>query len=65
MEKRPPFLDMAASSRVEYSQSTAELIDSEIKKIIEKQYERAFDILRGKEESLKSASRVLPAHLQW
>jgi cell division protease FtsH len=44
---------------VEYSQSTAELIDKEIKNIISEQYKRALDIIRGKEDALRSVSQVL------
>ncbi|HDR15730.1 MAG TPA: ATP-dependent metallopeptidase FtsH/Yme1/Tma family protein [Desulfobacteraceae bacterium] len=58
-EKRPQFLDLVGGSRVEYSQSTAELIDREIKNIIGEQYERALEILREKEDALKSVSKVL------
>jgi cell division protease FtsH len=58
-EKRPQFLDMAGGSRVEYSESTAELIDKEIKSIISEQYERALEIIREKEDDLKFVSQVL------
>ena len=58
-EKRPQFLDVTGGSRTEYSQSTAEMIDREVKKIIGEQYERALDILRGRKESLETASTVL------
>jgi len=58
-EKRPQFLDVAGGSRVEYSQSTAELIDKEIKNIISDQYQRALEIIREKEDALRSVSQVL------
>jgi cell division protease FtsH len=58
-EKRPQFLEAAGGSMVEYSQSTAELIDKEIKNIISEQYKRALDIIRGKEDALRSVSQVL------
>ena len=43
-----------------YSEQTAQVIDNEISKIIEKQYERAIDLLKNSQEKLKQlADRLL------
>ena len=43
-----------------YSEQTAQVIDKEISKIIEKQYERAIDLLKNSQEKLKQlADRLL------
>jgi len=43
-----------------YSESTAEIIDTEIKNIVETQYERALDLLKSKRDVLdKLASRLI------
>ncbi len=42
-----------------YSEKTAELIDSEVKRIIEASYERAKDVLRGHMEGLKELAELL------
>jgi cell division protease FtsH len=44
---------------VEYSEATAELIDNEVREIINTQYARALDILRGKKQFLEKAAHVL------
>jgi cell division protease FtsH len=58
-EKRIPFLDLGPEGAVEYSEATAEIIDSEVKEIISEQYSRALDILRGKKETLERIAQVL------
>jgi cell division protease FtsH len=49
-EKRNQFLNIPMEGAVEYSESTAELIDSEVRQIIGSQYSRAMEILREKRE---------------
>ena len=46
-EKRSPFLDMGMEGRGEYSDSTAELIDHEVRNIINEQYEKALEISKN------------------
>jgi cell division protease FtsH len=58
-EKRPQFMELGGGSKVEYSESTAELIDKEIKSIIGDQYKRAIEIIRKNEDALRSVSQVL------
>jgi cell division protease FtsH len=58
-EKRNQFLNIPAEGAAEYSQTTAELIDSEVRQIIGDQYSRALGILREKREILDSGSRIL------
>ena len=43
----------------EYSESTAELIDDEIGDIISEQYEKAFEILKGKKDILVKGAELL------
>jgi cell division protease FtsH len=42
-----------------YSEKTAELIDSEISDIIEKQYKRAIDLLESHKDKLTQLAEVL------
>lgn len=59
-EKRPAFLDVTGvRSGNEYSEATAQLIDSEVKEIISSQYERALDILKAKREVLDKGAILL------
>ena len=58
-EKRAPFLDLGLEGAVEYSEATAEIIDSEVKEIIGEQYSRALEILQGKKNVLKEVAKVL------
>ena len=60
-EKRPLFLDvsMGMKSGPEYSEATAQMIDSEIKGIINEQYEKALAILREKRDILLKGAVVL------
>jgi len=52
-ERRPYFLDTAPPpTRGDYSEATAQMIDQEIKEIIDEQYQRAKEILMGKKEPL-------------
>ena len=59
-EKRGQFLDVPGfESPAEYSEATAELIDSEIKEIIQAQYTVALDILRDKRPLLEKGAVLL------
>ncbi len=59
-EKRGQFLDLPGfESPVEYSEATAELIDAEIKGILQEQYTVALDILRGKRPLLEKGAILL------
>ncbi|MGC9335656.1 MAG: ATP-dependent metallopeptidase FtsH/Yme1/Tma family protein [Anaerolineae bacterium] len=46
-------------SERDYSESTAELIDQEVKKILTSNYQRVKDILQGRKESLHGIAEVL------
>jgi len=43
----------------EYSDSTAELIDHEVRNIINEQYEKAFEILKGQKDVLTKGAQIL------
>jgi len=58
-EKRSPFLDMGMEGRGEYSDSTAELIDHEVRNIINEQYEKALEILKGQKDVLTKGAQIL------
>ena len=58
-KKTGQFLDMGFDSTAEYSEATAELIDHEVREIINAQYTVALDILRGKKPLLEKAVQVL------
>ena len=60
-EKRPLFLDVTMGMRneVEYSEATAQLIDQEVRQIMDEQYKVAFEILKGKKEILERAVHLL------
>jgi len=59
-EKRQQFLPMAPEGAQEYSESTAEIIDDEVKQIIDEQYERACRLLSDNREILeKGANKLL------
>jgi cell division protease FtsH len=59
-EKRGRFLDVPGfESPAEYSEATAELIDAEIKEIIQAQYTVALDILREKRFLLEKGAVLL------
>jgi cell division protease FtsH len=59
--KRSPYLDMGMGieGSKEYSEATAELIDSEVRVIINEQYSKALEILRGNESLLKEGAELL------
>jgi len=59
-DKRPYFLDVSGvSSRGDYSEATAEMIDREIREIIDEQYKRAKDILLARKEALIKGAKLL------
>lgn len=58
-KKTAQFLDMMSQGAAEYSEATAELIDDEVREIINTQYARALDILGGKKQFLKKAALIL------
>jgi len=58
-EKKARFLDMGLEGAVEYSDATAELIDNEVREIIEKQYIKAQEILSEKKEVLDNGVEIL------
>jgi ATP-dependent Zn protease len=43
----------------EYSDSTAELIDNEVRNIINEQYEKALEILKSKRDILDKGAEIL------
>jgi len=59
-EKRSPFMEMGGMhERGEYSEATAELIDAEIRGIIDQEFGVALDILNGKKDVLTKGARML------
>jgi cell division protease FtsH len=59
-EKRSPFLDMdGLRTRGEYSEKTADLIDAEIKAIIDQEYEAARKLLLEKKDILIKGAKML------
>ncbi len=58
-EKRNQFLNFPVEGAVDYSESTAELIDSEVRQIIGDQYSRAMEIIREKRAILDAGARKL------
>jgi cell division protease FtsH len=58
-QKRAQFLEMGMEGAVEYSESTAELIDNEIGEIIQNEYAKAEGILRERKSLLERAAKVL------
>ncbi len=58
-EKRVPYLSTPLSEGSEYSQSTAELIDNEVRQIIARQYEQASNILQEKRAVLETGAKLL------
>jgi cell division protease FtsH len=58
-EKRNQFLNFPMEGAVEYSEATAELIDNEVREIINNQYSKAMEIISEKKEILKKGSEML------
>jgi len=53
------FLHTGLEGAVEYSEATAELIDNEVREIIQEQYEKALEILQGKKGVLQKGAQLL------
>jgi len=58
-EKTAQYLPMLSEGTVDYSEATAEMIDSEVREIIGEQYKRAVEILQGKKEVLEKGAQIL------
>jgi cell division protease FtsH len=58
-EKKPLFLGAPPQEAGNYSEATAEIIDSEIRETIRREYERALMILREKREILTQGAQLL------
>jgi cell division protease FtsH len=58
-EKRNQFLNIPMEGAVDYSEATAELIDSEVRDIVNQQYARALEILQQKREVLDKGAELL------
>ncbi|MDX9745046.1 MAG: ATP-dependent zinc metalloprotease FtsH [Syntrophales bacterium] len=58
-KSRPLFLDAGMSESNEFSEATAELIDREIKSIIDDQYRKALEIIRNRKNVLIEGARLL------
>jgi len=58
-EKRAQFLDVMPEGCINVSESTAELIDSEIKAIINAQYQVALQILKSRKSVLEKGAKML------
>ncbi len=58
-EKRSPFLDTMAPEGGDYSEATAELIDREIKAIIDGQFAKAREVLTEKRNVLEEGAALL------
>jgi cell division protease FtsH len=58
-EKHPAYMDFGMPSTEEYSEATAELIDQEIKQIIDEQYAKALEILGGKRPIMEKVAKIL------
>ncbi|MGD1973495.1 MAG: cell division protein FtsH, partial [Desulfobacterales bacterium] len=58
-EKRNQFLNIPTEGAVEYSEATAELIDSEVREIISNQYKRTMEILLEKRGILQDGAKIL------
>ncbi len=57
--KKATYLDLGLEGAAEYSETTAELIDSEVKEILRKQYEKAITILKEKRPILERGAKLL------
>ena len=58
-EKRAQYLNLPMEGAAEYSEATAELIDSEVAEILKQQYARAKEILTGKRQVLEKGAALL------
>ena len=60
-EKRSRYLNIPLEGAAEYSEATAELIDNEVREIIDQQYTIALDILKAKRKVLDEGADLLLA----
>jgi cell division protease FtsH len=58
-DRKPLFLEAGPLGSTEYSESTAELIDQEVRHIISQQYAKAQEILKDKKEVLLKGAELL------
>jgi len=58
-KSRPLFLDTGLQESREFSEATAELIDREIKAIIDREYQKAIAILQDKKQVLTRGAKLL------
>jgi cell division protease FtsH len=58
-EKKARFLDLGMEGAVEYSEATSEMIDGEVREIINEQYAVALKILQEKKDILKKTAVIL------
>jgi cell division protease FtsH len=58
-EKRSHFLSLGPEGAAEYSEATAELIDSEVRAIISEQYTKVKDILIDRKDVLEKGAKLL------
>lgn len=58
-EKHPAYMNFGMPLAEEYSESTAELIDQEIKQIIDEQYVKALEILGTKRPIMEKVAKIL------
>ena len=58
-EKRNQFLNIPTEGAVDYSEATAELIDSEVREIISSQYKRTMEILLERRNILDDGAKIL------
>jgi cell division protease FtsH len=58
-EKRNQYLNIPMEGAVEYSEATAEMIDSEVREIIGNQYSRTMEILGEKRDVLDQGAKIL------
>jgi cell division protease FtsH len=58
-DRRSQFMDLGMENRGDYSESTAQAIDSEIQQIISSQYKVALDILKDRRDTLVKGAGLL------
>ena len=58
-ERRNQFLNIPTEGAVDYSEATAELIDSEVREIISSQYKRTMEILLERRNILDDGAKIL------
>ena len=58
-EKRAQYLNIPMEGAAEYSEATAELIDAEVREIINQQYSKTLQILKEKRHILEKGAQLL------